>query len=90
MNRIGTCFSSLRIRLVLLVLLAVIPSLGVIVYTDIEQRRLAAADAKEHAMHLAQLVSRDQQGYVDGTRWNSHSCSLPKRPSWPKTARTGS
>lgn len=43
-------FSSLRARLLLLVLLAALPALGLILYTDLEQRRLAATQAQEDAL----------------------------------------
>lgn len=48
---------SLRFRLVLLVLLAVVPALGLIIYTASEQRRLAAAEVQEKALLLARFTS---------------------------------
>ena len=45
-------FSSLRVRLLLLVLLAVIPALGLMLYTGLEQRRLAAVHAQEGALRV--------------------------------------
>ena len=46
-------FSSLRVRLLLLVLFAVVPALGLILYTASEQRRLAAGAVQEQALRLA-------------------------------------
>jgi hypothetical protein len=45
--------SSLRARLLLLVLLAALPALALIVYTDLEQRRLTASQVQEDALRLA-------------------------------------
>jgi hypothetical protein len=50
-------FASLRFRLILLVFLAVLPALGLILYSGLEHRRLAAVEAQKHALELAQLVS---------------------------------
>ena len=61
-------FFSLRFRLILLVLLAVIPALGLTFYTGLEQRRIAAIQAKEEALRLARLVSSNQSQFVEGAR----------------------
>src|SRR3989304_1897478 len=61
-------FSSLRVRLILLVLLAVIPALGLILYTGLEQRRLATEEIRETALRLARLVSNEQARIIQGTR----------------------
>ncbi len=52
--------ASLRVRLLLLVLLAALPALGLILYTDLEQRRLSATQAQEDALRLARLAAADQ------------------------------
>jgi len=61
-------FPSLRVRLILLVLLAVIPALGLILYTGLEQRRLATEEIQETALRLARLVSNEQTRIIQGTR----------------------
>ena len=61
-------FFSLRFRLILLVLLAVIPALGLILYTGIEERRIASAQAKEDALRLSRLVSSSQSQLIEGAR----------------------
>jgi signal transduction histidine kinase len=61
-------FSDLRIRLVLLVLLAVIPALGVIFYAADEQRRATAVEAQQGALRLARLVSANQEVLIAGAR----------------------
>jgi signal transduction histidine kinase len=64
----GTFFSSLRARLILLVLLAVIPALGVICYVAQEQRRVVSVEAQQNALRLARLVSANQENSVEGAR----------------------
>ena len=69
MFRIGKLtFSDLRIRLVLLVLLAVIPALGVIFYAAEEQRSATVIEAQQNALRLARLVSANQEVLIGGTR----------------------
>jgi len=61
-------FRSLRTRLLLLVLLAVVPALGLILYNAWEDRRLEVADVQEDALRLARLISADQERLIEGTR----------------------
>src|SRR3990172_8119226 len=61
-------FSSLRVRLLLLVLLAVLPALGLILYTASEQRRSAAEEAKNSALQLARSFSNSQDDLIEGAR----------------------
>jgi Tfp pilus assembly protein PilO len=49
-------FASLRVRLLLLVLVAIVPILGLMVYTNGELRRRAAADAEGEALRLARTA----------------------------------
>jgi len=52
-------FSSLRVRLFLLVLCALLPALGVILYTASEQRRAASAQVTKDMIRLADLAAKD-------------------------------
>jgi signal transduction histidine kinase len=61
-------FSSLRARLFGLVFLAIIPALGLILYTAAEQRRIAATEAQANAQWVAQLVAADQERLIAETR----------------------
>jgi PAS domain S-box-containing protein len=61
-------FSSLRVRLLLLVLLAVVPALGLILYTASEQRRLAARTVQEQALRLAWTAATDHGQLTEGAR----------------------
>ena len=60
--------SSLRLRLWLLVLLALIPALILMLYTAAEQRRRAMKDIQDQALRMAQIVSSDQERLIEGTR----------------------
>lgn len=60
--------ASLRLRLWLLVLLALIPVLILMFYSAEEQRRRAVKDVQDQALRMAQIVSSDQERLVDGTR----------------------
>ena len=61
-------FSSLRVRLLLLVLLAVIPALGLTLYTNLEERELSKADVQEHALRLSRVVSADHERLIEEAR----------------------
>lgn len=60
--------STLRIRLVILVLLAVVPALGLVLHTASEQRRTATLGAREQTLRLAKLAANNQKQVVEGTR----------------------
>jgi len=61
-------FSSLRVRLLLLVLLAVVPALGLILYTAAEIRKSASVEAQTNALGLAQSVASSQDDLIEGAR----------------------
>jgi signal transduction histidine kinase len=60
--------AGLRARLLLLVLLAVIPALGLTLYTNLEERQLRRALVQEHAMRLSRLVSADYERLIEDVR----------------------
>jgi len=60
--------SSLRARLLLLVLLAVLPAVGLTLYTAWEQRRQAAVVAQKEALTLAESASADHERLIEGAR----------------------
>ena len=68
MNQSTAVFSSLQARLLLLVLLAVIPALGLTLYTNLEERKLRKAQVQEHALRLARIVSADHQRLIENAR----------------------
>ena len=59
---------SLRVRLLLLVLVAVLPAWGVIVYTASEQRRIAIAEIQRNVLRLAEFNAREEEQVFQGTR----------------------
>lgn len=61
-------FTGLRVRLLLLVLGAVVPVLGLTVYTNTELRRLAADHAEAEALRLVRIAASDQQDSIHDTR----------------------
>ncbi len=61
-------FASLRVRLLLLVLLAVIPALGLTLYTNLEDRQLRKARVQEQALRLSRLVSADHERLIEDAR----------------------
>lgn len=60
-------FSSLRVRLLLLVLLALAPAFALISYTALEQRRHTTLEVQETALRLARLASHDHERLISGT-----------------------
>src|SRR5215510_13679841 len=64
----GLAFTSLRLRLLLLVLLAALPALVLLVSTAWEQRRQASEAAKDDALRLARLTSTQHERFIEGAR----------------------
>jgi signal transduction histidine kinase len=60
--------ASVRTRLLLLVLLAVIPALALTLYTNLEERQLRRRLVQEQAMRLSRLVSVDHERLIEDTR----------------------
>ncbi len=63
-----TGLSGLRVRLLLLVLLAVLPALALMLYTASEQRRLTAVEARQDVVRLTHLIASDQLQFIEGIR----------------------
>ncbi len=59
---------SLRVRLLLLVLVAVIPAWGMIGYTASEQRRIAVGRIQQNVLRLAEFSAREEEQVLQGTR----------------------
>ena len=57
-------FDSLRFRLLMLVVIAIVPTLGLAVYAGLEQRRVAALEAQANALQLARLAAADQDRLI--------------------------
>jgi PAS domain S-box-containing protein len=61
-------FSSLRVRLMLLVLLAVIPALVLVLYTASEDRRREKANVQQNTLQLTRLASGNQERLIEEGR----------------------
>ncbi|MFC1996550.1 ATP-binding protein [Chloroflexota bacterium] len=61
-------FSSLRVRLILLVLLATLPALLLTIYNGQEQRQHAETDALENALQLAEFAASKNELLIEDTR----------------------
>ena len=61
-------FSSLRVRLVLLVFLAALPALALTVYSGREQRRLAEAGVEKEILGLSEMATIHQETFIENTR----------------------
>lgn len=61
-------FSRLRVRLLSLVLLAVLPALGLVIYTAVDQRRMAKADAIATAMRIVRTAAATQKQQIDTSK----------------------
>ena len=60
-------FASFRVRLMILILVAVLPALGLIIYTAIEQRRVGVEDAKEDALRTVRMAANNQDHLIEAT-----------------------
>jgi cytochrome c-type biogenesis protein CcmH/NrfG len=61
-------FASLRVRLILLVLLAVLPMLGLTLYNAEQARQRAVAEAQAQAQQLTGLTASHVAQWVEGAR----------------------
>jgi len=60
--------SSLRSRLLALILVAVLPPILLMAFTALEQRRRAERDAGDEALRLARLIAAHEQQRLEGAR----------------------
>ena len=63
-----TLFSKLRVRLLLLVLLAIFPALGLVLYNAFEQRRAAMRDALVSSQRIVSFAAAAQKQHVEASR----------------------
>ncbi|MEY2408814.1 MAG: hypothetical protein QOF48_1484, partial [Verrucomicrobiota bacterium] len=61
-------FSRLRVRLLALVLLAILPALGLVLYTGLDQREAARLDAEASARRIVKLAASSQKQHFEATR----------------------
>ena len=60
--------ASLRSRLLILVLVAVLPAFALTLYTHLEHRRAAVAGAHEEALRIARIAASEQNDVLQGAR----------------------
>ncbi len=68
MMRRSLRFSSLRMRLGLLILLAILPMSGLMLYTYMEERNFAISNVEGDVQQFAGFVSAFQEQLIEGTR----------------------
>ncbi len=78
MARAGQALASLRIRLLLLVFLALAPALGLILYSSLDRRRADADQVRANAGQLANLVAAQLQQAIEG----AHQTLIPLARIW--------
>src|SRR2546429_473080 len=61
-------FALFRTRLLQLLLLLAIPALGLVLYGNLEQRRIEKARVREGATAISQLAAANQQNFIANTR----------------------
>src|ERR1043166_3712260 len=61
-------FSLFRTRLVVLMLLAVLPAFGLVLYENFEQRRLETERIREGAIAISRLAAANQENFIKNTR----------------------
>ena len=61
-------FSRFRTRLYLLVAMVVVPAFGLVLYGNLEQRRIERAAARERAVAISQLAAAHEDNFVKNTR----------------------
>ena len=61
-------FARLRVRLLVLVLLAILPALGLVLFTGLEQREDARRDAEASARRVVKLAAASQKQHLEATR----------------------
>ena len=78
-------FGSLRTRLLLLVVLALLPAFGFLTITALEQRQSAMQAAKDSAIGLTRMVAAEQRRIITSTREQLVSLAqipVVRRPAW--------
>lgn len=60
--------SSLRVRLLLLVLSVIIPALGLAIYTGMQERRMASDAVRANALRMAGLIQASHRQMIDQAR----------------------
>jgi len=65
---ISRLLSTLRVRLLLLVLVTAVPGIGLVLYEEFEKWQLATNVSRQQALHLAHEISREHERHIEGAR----------------------
>ena len=68
LRKLKSFFSGLRVRLGVLILMAVLPAMAMTIYTDMEERELAIANVEGDVQQMVQFLSMTQEQFIEGTR----------------------
>src|SRR5215471_8065293 len=61
-------FALFRTRLIVLMLLALLPAFGLVVYENLEQRRIETEHVREGAIAVARLAAANQENFTKNSR----------------------
>ena len=61
-------FGSLRLRVILLVFLAILPLFGLTLYSNLQQRQKAKVNAEQDALRLARIAALQQEQLIESTQ----------------------
>src|SRR5216684_1187559 len=61
-------FADFRNRLLFLILLVVLPTFGLLIYSSFEQRRIEQNRVREGAIAISQLAAANQENFIHNTR----------------------
>src|SRR6266571_5202868 len=64
----STYFAPFRTRLLLLILLIVLPTFALLIYSSFEQRRIEKKRVREGAIAISQLAAANQENFINNTR----------------------
>ena len=67
-SRFQFSWASLRTRIILLVLLAVLPALGLTIYTAAQEHARENVEARENVLRLARIVSVEEEQLVENIK----------------------
>lgn len=65
---LSSWFSSLRVRLMSLVVISVLPAFGLAFYADMQERRAEVAQVREHALRITEIAASHEDQLIEGAR----------------------
>lgn len=65
---LSSWFSSLRVRLMSLVVISVLPAFGLALYADMQERRAEVAQVREHVLRITEIAASHEDRLIEGAR----------------------